>query len=425
MIINKGHKIFYGWWIVAAIFLISSFSSGFIYFSLTAVLEPIVLEFGWSYAQVSLAASIRGFETSMLAPLAGYLIDRIGPRKLIFTGGIIIGLGLVMLSYVTSLATLYATFFLMAVGLSACSGVILTTVVGNWFRKKVSIATGIVVSGSAFGGLMVPLVTWLIDSFTWRTAMVYMGILGGSIILPLSLLVRHKPEQYGYLPDGEPLTEPVSTGDAKPVPRDEVAFGIGQALKTRAFWLIAMGYMCHVLVTVSVVTHIMPYLSSIGIARSTASFITSGIPLVSIPGRLLFGWFGDRSDRRRLSALGFAITGIGLLSLCFIDSLGTWLLVPFVILFGFGYGGPVAIQPGMLLERYGRARLGTILGTCMGIMMVGIILGPPVAGWIYDTTSSYQVAWYIFLAILVASVILLIITPSAGSNKSDSGIDYR
>lgn len=415
---NTGRRIFYGWWIVAAIFLIASFSTGIIFFSLTAVLQPIVNEFGWSYAQVSLAASIRGFETSILAPLVGYLIDRIGPRKLIFVGGIIVGTGLVLLSRVNSLLTLYGVFVLMALGLSTCSGVILTAVVGNWFRKKVSIATGIVVSGSAFGGLLVPLVTWLIDSFTWRKAMVIMGIAASCLILPLSLLVRHKPEQYGYLPDGELITEPVDAREPKLIPRDEVAVGVSQAFKTRAFWMIALGFMCHVLVTVAVVTHIMPYLDSIGISRATASLVASGIPLVSIPGRLLFGWSGDRIDKRRLSAAGFAITGIGLLLLCFVDSLGTWLLVPFVILFGFGYGGPVPIQPGMLLERYGRARLGTILGICMGIMMVGIVFGPPTAGWVFDVTGSYQNAWYIFLGILAASIIFILMTPGTSSTKT-------
>jgi sugar phosphate permease len=418
MSVNKGHRIFYGWWIVAAIFLISSFSTGIIFYSLTAVLQPIVTEFGWSYAQVSFAASIRGFETSILAALVGYLIDRIGPRKLIFAGGIVVGACLLLLSRVNSLVALYVVFIFMALGLSACSGVILTTVVGNWFRRKVSIATGIVVSGGAFGGLLVPVVTWLIDTFTWRTAMVIVGIAAGSLILPLSLIVRNKPEQYGYLPDGESIMEPVNTGGPKPIPRGEVAVGVSQALKTRAFWMIALGFMCHVLVTVSVVTHIMPYLDSIGISRTTASLMASGIPLVSIPGRLLFGWSGDRIDKRRLSAVGFAITGIGLLLLCFIDNLGTWLLVPFIILFGFGFGGPVPIQPGMLLERYGRARLGTILGICMGIMMVGIVLGPPLAGWIFDLTGSYQNAWYIFLAFLAASIIFLLSTPAAGGEKT-------
>jgi len=308
--------------------------------------------------------------------------------------------------------------------LSACSGIILTTIVGNWFHKKVSIATGIVVSGGAFGGLLVTVVTWLIDTYTWRNAMVVMGIAAGSVILPLSLLVRHKPEQYGYLPDGETIVATTDTGDAKTAQRDEASVGLGQAMRTPAFWTIAIGFMCHVLVTVSVVTHIMLYMDNIGITRGTASLVASGIPLVSIPGRLLFGWYGDRIDKRALSAVGFGITGLGLLLLCFLDSLGTWLIVPFVILFGFGYGGPVPIQPGMLLERYGRARLGTIIGMCMGIMMVGIILGPPLAGWIFDVTGSYQIAWYIFLVILAISVILLAVTPAPGGKKPVPDISY-
>ena len=409
----KKRKIFYGWWILVSVFFISAYANGVVFYSFTAVLEPIVKGFGWSYAQVSFAASIRGFETSFLGPLVGFLFDRYGPRWLIFAGGVIIGVGLILLSYAGSMAMFYAAFFLMAMGLSSCTGFILTTAVGRWFSKKLSLVTGIALCGSAVGGLLVPVVTRLIDVLEWRPAMAVIGLVGWGVLLPLSLVVRHKPEQYGYLPDGEEMLEPLSPKDINITQTSEINVSVRQTLKSRAFWLICLGFMCHYLVISSVLTHIMPYLSSIDIPRSASSFVASGIPLASILGRISFGWFGDRYDRRRVAAAGYILTALGLLLLIYIKAIGVWILVPFIIVFGVGFGGPIPMSLAMLVQHFGRARLSTIVGISMGVIMIGNILGPPLAGWIFDKYSSYQGAWFGLVAVIIAGMIMLQTVPTA------------
>ena len=114
-------RIYYGWWIVAAVFLISAYDSGVIAFGFTALFKPIVDEFGWSYAQVSIAASIRGLEIGLLAPIVGLLFDYVGPRKLILFGTFITGLGLLFLSSVDNLLAFYGAFMLIAAGSSTYS----------------------------------------------------------------------------------------------------------------------------------------------------------------------------------------------------------------------------------------------------------------------------------------------------------------
>ena len=407
----KKGKLFYGWWIVVAVFFISAYANGVIFYSFTAIFEPIAKDLNLSYAQVSFAASIRGFETSFLGPLVGFLFDRYGPRKLIFAGAVIIGLGLLLLSRADSIATFYFSFFLMAMGLSSCTGFILTSVVGNWFRKKVTTVMGIALCGGAVGGLLVPLVTQLIDVLEWRMAMVVMGLAAWCVLLPLSLLVRHKPEQYGYLPDGDEMIEPMSTEVLTSPQNTEMNTGVRQILKNRAFWLISLGFLTHYLVISSVITHIMPYLSSINVPRSSSSLVASGIPLASIMGRLTFGWFGDRFDKRRVVAIGFILAILGLLLLNYIDTIGMWILVPFVIIFGVGFGGPVPLALSMLLGYFGRARSSTIIGLLMGVVVIGSIVGPPLAGWIFDNYGSYQIAWFAFVGITIVGMIMLITAP--------------
>ena len=301
MIISKNHpRVFYGWWVVGSCFLVALYVGGVIFYGFTAILEPIANEFGWSYAQISLAASLRGLEIGLLSPLLGILVDRWGPRKLIFSGAIIIGLGLMLLSRTTSLGMFYGAFILVGIGLSTCSGTVLVTAVANWFQRKMSIATGIMMCGFGFSGLLVPVVVRLIDIFDWRTAMVILGLGMLVVVLPLSLLVRHKPEQYGYLPDGEVSSSEIPDEGLTSAQAAEEDFGAKQALKSSTFWHIALALMCLAIIVSAVITHVMPYLSSIGIARATSSLMAGAIPLFSISGRLGFGWLGDKLDKRQI-----------------------------------------------------------------------------------------------------------------------------
>jgi sugar phosphate permease len=409
---EKHHKIFYGWWIVAALFFIAAYVTGIVFFGFTAILDPIASEFGWSYTQISLAASLRGIESGLLSPLVGWLIEKWGPRKLLLLGITITGIGLLLLSKVNSLATFYSAFFVISIGLSICTNVIPMTVVGYWFRRRVSIATGIVVSGTACGGLLVPLVTGAIDTYGWRIAMTGLGIGALVIFIPVAFIIRHKPEQYGLLPDGDTSVKQVNDNNRYP-DKPDIDIEVKQVIKKRIFWFIGIASACHLLIVNAVVTHVMTYLGTAGIARASSSIVASAIPIISIAGRLSFGWFGDRFDKRWVMVAGYLFLCTGLLIFNGIASTGTWLLFLFIIFFGLGYGGPIPIVPAILREYFGRAHLGTLIGFILGITMVGSIIGPPLAGWFFDTFHSYKGAWFTCAGIAVIGIICLASIPSA------------
>ncbi len=347
-------------------------------------------------------------EAGLLAPLFGILVDRWGPRRLIFGGTIITGLGLIMLSRITSLSMFYGAFILMGIGMSSVSSTVLVTAVANWFRRRMSMATGIMGSGWGFSGLLVPVVVSLIAIFEWRTALVILGLGVWVIGLPLSLLVRHKPEQYGYLPDGE-LSSSVIPGEGLTSARTaEEDIGVKQALKSGTFWHIALALMCHAIIVSAVVIHVMPYLSSIGIPRATSSLIAMAIPLTSIGGRLGLGWLGDRVDKRWISAGAFAMMGLGMFFFGYVATVGDWMLVPFLVLFGTGFGGNHIMRAAMLREYFGRSRFGTIFGFLMGVMMLGQIIGAPLAGWVFDSWGSYYGIWLGFAGLSVAAIMLVL-----------------
>ncbi|MFC1930935.1 MFS transporter [Chloroflexota bacterium] len=407
----KPPRVFYGWWIVGACFLIALYMGGVVFYGFTAIFEPIADEFGWSYAQISFAASIRGLEAGLLAPVFGLLVDRWGPRRLLFGGVFFIGLGLMLLGYTNSLFTFYIASFSMAIGTSSCGMTVTMVAVANWFRRKVGTATGIMIAGYGASGFMVPLMVRLIDLYEWRMAMFILGI--GILVmgLPLSLLVRHKPEQYGYLPDGEVNGAVVPGEDLVSVEAIEEGISAKQALKSRTFWHINLALISQFVILAAVVAHVMPYLSSIGIARSVSSLVAMAIPILSMVGRIGFGWFADRFNKERLASIALIMLTLSLLCFEYTSFGWTWLLVPFLIFLGVGYGGNLTMFGVLLKHHFGRKNFGSIVGFAWAVLMLGNVAGPPVAGWVFDTWGSYQNIWLALSGLTTIGAVIMALTP--------------
>lgn len=411
---SKRHPtVFYGWYIVGACLLIAFYTAGVIHFGFTAVIEPIAEEFGWSYAQISLAASLRGLEVGLLAPVMGILVDRLGPRRIVIAGSIILCTGLILLSRASSLLMFYGAFALIAIGMSTCTHTVLIATVANWFQKKVGIAIGIVASGYGLGGLLVPFVTELIDTLQWQTAMSILGIGMIVIVLPLSLLIRHKPENYGYQPDGG-ISKIAEVNESEVlIANAEISISFRQMLKHRAFWHVAIGGAIHTFAINAIVTHIMPALSTVSMARNLSSYIALILPVLSIVGRIGGGWLTERFENKKVFAVGFALCGTGLFLFSIQTSEMMWLIVPFVITFSLGWGVNVTTRMSLLREHFGRAKYGTILGFASGIMMLGNVSGAPLAGWIFDIWGSYTVAWLGISALTIVGLLVAITMPSS------------
>jgi MFS family permease len=418
---GKQTKIFFGWYIVGACVIITLYTGGVVHFGFTAVFEPIAKEFSWSYAQVSLASSLRGLEMGLLAPFMGFLVDRCGPRKLIFLGSCTTFAGFLLLSNVHSLPMFYISFALLAIGMSTTGGTVLMTAIANWFRRRVSIAMGIVASGFGLGGLLVPIITVLIDTFEWRMAMIVVGIGMLVIVLPLSFVVRHKPELYGYEPDGEGAGFSDVNDIKNSQPIDEMVMPVKQALRSRTFWQLGFSSMCHAFVVGAVVTHMMPYLSSLDISRTTSSIVAFVLPSASITGRLSSGWLAIRYGSRRIFSASFILMTTGVLIFAYVSNEMIWLIIPFVITFSIGWGCSVTSRLSLMRESFGRSNFGKIMGFISGMMMVGHVTGAPLAGWVYDTWESYQSAWLVYSVVtLLAALLVYTIPPLSVSKDVDS-----
>jgi MFS family permease len=412
----KKQSFFYGWWVVLSCVFISLWAGGVVY-GMSAFFNPIVEEFRWTYLVVSLAASLLAVELGILAPIAGFLTDRFGPRKVIFCSTLLSGTGLLLLSRINSLLLFYIAFGILSIGLSGFGQVVTTTAVANWFDKKVGRATGFSIAGYGAGGLLMPLIVWLIADYGWRSSLAILGLTTWLILLPASLFLRHKPEQYGYLPDGG-ISGPVETTRNKTGAIDTGGVGLTaiHALRTKTFWLLGFALTIQLMVYNAMIVHNMPYFASIGMPRSDAALVSMAIPLSSIVGRLSFGWLGDLSDKRYLLVMCLLLEALGLALLSFAEAL--WQLIAFVAFFGPALGGATALRSIILREHFGRRTLGSIQGLITALMTVGAIVGPAYAGWVFDVRGGYQMVWLTFTgAILTGVPVILAIRKSPGRGR--------
>ncbi|MBW1998171.1 MAG: MFS transporter [Deltaproteobacteria bacterium] len=389
-------RIFYGWWVVLACSLLTTYVAGVVFSGFTAFFQPIRETFGWSYTEVSLATSIRGLEMGIFAPFVGALVDRYGARRLIIFGTVTIGLGLILLGFTQSLSMFYGAFLLIAFGAGGCAAVVLTTAVVNWFDRKVGVALAVMGAGVGAGGLMIPVIVWLIDVYQWRTALFVLGTGMWVIGLPLSLLIRNSPEEYGYAPDGEILRP--STAE-RVVQSDTVELGLKDALGERSFLYLNVAEFIRFMVFGAVSVHVMPYFDSIGMDRRSAGFVAAAIPLFSILGRFFFGRLGDIRDKKKILAWSFFVMSLGTGAFCFVKA--RLLIIPFLLLFSTGLGGAMVLRSAFLREYFGRASFGKLIGILMGSGSLGGVLGPLMSGWAYDTFGGYGFIWLFFGCIML------------------------
>jgi len=405
---EKKGKLFYGWWIVIACAIQNIFAGGTFFYGFTAFFNPIREQFGWTSAQTALAFSLQRLEGGIAAPLVGYLFDRLGPRKLILFGMIVAGGGLIYMSRIQSLGAFYGAFIVIAVGTSFGLAAVSMATIANWFIRKRGRALSFLMAGFGLSGTVVPLLVLLIAQFDWRTSLVIVGIGFWVIGIPVAMVTRHKPEQYGYLPDGDTVVtsdneasaviESSSTGPAS----SEINFGIREAMRTRAFWLIALTYMMAQFATSSVMILEMPHLENVGISRQLAGLVMTFMTLLSLVGRLGSGFLGDKIDKRYVIAGALALQCIGMIVFANIQQ--PWHLIPFLILYGPGYGGTIPIRPALTADYFGRTNFGTIQGLMMGIAVLGGVVSPVVAGQFFDITGTYREIFLIYAALIVVAI---------------------
>lgn len=413
---SAGKNVFYGWWVVGAGSFLYALGIGSVFYGFNTFFNPMIAEFGWSRAVTSGAFSLARLEGGIEGPVVGWLIDKFGARKIAFVGIGLAGAGFLALTLVNSnVLSLYLIFgLLLAMGYNTGFFHPTTAAAANWFIKKRSRALSFITVGGGIGGaVIVPLLALLITQYGWRSAAVVMGLAMWVFGFPAAFLMRSRPEDKGLLPDGETMPEgPAVTAGPRGAESEgqspaaaagtgEVDFTVREALRTSAFWSLVVPIMLRACVLSGLVVHQIPHLVDMGFSYQAAAQVLGTMVLMSIPGRLIFGWIGDRFDKRRLLFISCLFQALGIW--IFINAGNLGMVYLFVVLYGLGYGGSIPLTMGLRADLFGRRIFATIGGITVAITAVVSVAAPVLAGYLYDVTHSYRMAFYAFLVLISLS----------------------
>ena len=387
----------YAWVVLAVCFLITTLTYAGSY-SFGLFFNPLRAEFGWSSAQTSGVFALFMFCYCIFGIFSGWAVDRIGPRITTIAGGLCLGLGFLFSGMVHNLWQIYLSYGLLAgAGMSSVYGPVMTTA-SRWFRRRQGLALGLVSSGIGLGTFIgPPIFGHLIPTYGWRVSYIAAGICIGSIMILVGFLLRKDPVQAAERPE----ERKESAAERRPPRGPGVdAWSAREVIRTKPFWLYAAVYLMVGFGLQMMLAHLVPYMQeTYRLSPSAAAAVFSVIGVASASGRLIMGGVSDYLGARKSLALSVVVEGVavGLIVL----STRQWMLYPFGILLGFGYGGHAPQFPAIIRELFGMKRMGRNIGLQQTFYGSGALLGPLLAGWMFDRTGSYVLPFAIASGVLM------------------------
>ncbi len=399
--------IFFGWWVVFVSAALIFLTGGTFFYGFSVLFNPIVNEFGWSRVSVSFAFSLRSEVGGIAAPVVGFLVDRVGPRRLMVFGVVAVAVGFFLLSRVESLWGFYGSVVVIAIGMSASVGPVGMVAVAHWFRRRRGRAMAVMAMGAGFSGVMVVILAGLVSAFGWRDALLIIAVVQLVVCVPLALSVRNRPEDLGLLPDGDVNDGPPQEEVAAPGLAELEGATVRQALRSAAFWRMALAVGLGNLGAVAIIVHQVPFFTgSVGLSQGAAAASVTAMLMVSLGGRFGFGYMSDLVDKRFVMAAAYALLALAVL--LFATVYEPWQILLALPLFGLGWGGVIPTRPSLQAEVFGLRAFGAIQGLVFTVGTIGGLIGPVFAGYMYDQTESYRLSFVILAAFgfLAAPLIL-------------------
>lgn len=409
---SNSSRIFYGWVILAAGFLAGIMAWGF-YYSFGVFFEALQNAFQTNRADIALIASIIAFTIYIAGSVYGWAIERYGPRIPVGIGAGLLCLGLLLSSRASAVWQLYISLGIL-VGFGASATVVpFLSVLTRWFVKMRGLVIGIVSAGAGVGMMvMAPLSQNLLTSYGWRTSFVILGIASLVIFGIAAFLIRGHPEDKGLMPYGTKKSDDEEVSDRK---RTAPATAIGSsrdvsfraAIRGKDLWLV-MGIRTVIALTIyTVSTHLVNYAKDGGMSPTNAALLMTIIGGVSIFGKIGAGHLADRVGSKKI-VITCAATMVALM-LWLSTLISGWMLPLFAVIYGLAYGGSFSTINTVVAEVFGVTEIARILGVVNIGTAAGSLVGPWLAGYVFDTTGSYSMAFVVASGASLAAVIFSVL----------------
>lgn len=409
-------SIFYGWIVLSIAFI--TLVLGYAIRNTFSVFYPaIVEEFGWGRGNTAMMFSMTIIVYGFVAPVAGSLVDRFGPRLIIPVGAFIVGGGVALCSMATARWHFYLFYgIIVAAGLSLTGWTPLTAIISNWFVRKRGLAFGILSAG--FGGSLVfaAIAQFLISTFGWQIAYVIIGVASVAIIVPLcSLLMRNHPRDKGLLPDGVRLSAPEPKNLNEPVISTSLkgkwattSWTLSKAIKTYHFWLLFFIAFCLLgLAETIVIAHMVFFFRDVGYEAMRAAGIYSVFGVAFVVGNVC-SVLSDRLGRESIFIPSCLLSAVAVSFLFLIkDTSHPWLSFLYAVFFGLGIGTAAPVFFTTVADLFQGRHFGSIQGAVVLGFSLGGAIAPWLAGFLHDKTGSYFSTFLILLGSVLISILLM------------------
>ncbi len=351
----------------------------------------MVQQFGWTRGQVTSGNALSKLVVGpIFGFIAGWIIDRFGPRRVMMAGILMAGGALVGLGWVSSLGMFYLFYFFNALGYVWGGPLPNQVLLSRWFDKSRGKAMGFAYLGIGIGGATVPWISHaLVQHFGWQAALRLLGLLIVVVSLPLAFLVKEAPPRS--------VTERNLTGPAE----------VKSAFKTLSFYLLTMGSMCSIAAVSGTQQNLKLFLSlDRHYAQSDAARVLSLVLSFSIAGRLLMGWLADRFSKKYVMLLTYLLVAAGIPFL-FLGHTALALYTSAAV-FGVGLGGDYMIIPLMTAEIFGMRILGRLLGVILTAGGVAEAVAPWLTGRLRDATGNYSESCFLLVGVALLGAVAVL-----------------
>jgi len=402
----------YGHYVVPSCFLVMFLLYGAVLNTFTVFFNPIVRDLDWSNTALSVAMAVGAIGMGITAPVAGILMDRIGAKPLMLTGTLLIGTGIMVASRTMYPWQIYIIYSFIGIGLACATVIPCSLIISNWFVSRRGLAMGIMAMGTSTGGMLVsPVADWIIRNHGWRTAYIASGTMILVVGLPIvAFLLRPHPSGAGL----EPYVDPDIPSDGM---NANWGLNVRESFSTPAFWQIAFLMFIIGIVTSGIGAHIVPYLETLD-HSSTKSAVAWSVTLgVMTFAKFCFGPIADRwGPKNAMAASSFMVAvAIGVLSV----AVSYKVAILFAVIYGFGVGAPLTVNPLLVSGALGVRNFGAIYGILNLISILGAAIGPVALGIVSDKRHSYLSALYVFVVLMaLTAVIAYFIRPATKKGEN-------
>jgi MFS family permease len=403
------HKIFYGYWVLAASFLLNVIAAGCGPISFSFFVTSLARSFGWSRTEIMTGFTIFFVCSAIAGPICGRLVHHYGGRKVIATGAFISCIGYVLLSRMDSLWQYYAGYSLIGLSVAATGPVIASLIVSNWFIRHRGVAIGVMSMGAGTAGLLFTslVIVYLLPNIGWSNTYLTFAAITALFSIPLAaLVIRTKPADKGLQPDGRTISEIPGQHEASTSANEGLSFK--KALSTWTFWLLA-GAILFISVHMGVMQNQIPHMEDLGFSAGILASTMSIVAIMSAIGPIIFGWLSDRIKIKTTSILAVLLFVISIVMLLFIDiNSPPWFIWIYAAILGLGIGGWMADMSLLTSSNFGLIAYGTIYGVLNVFHSLGGAVAPIFSGYFYDSTGSYRLAFITMLIMITLGIPLIL-----------------